>query len=95
LIPCTLPNITLALDKPTYSPGDSVRLSILNNDLNNMTFATIRVLDMSAYLELDHRKKGEVSRVTQVMLENEIWQKYGTKGELWYATQYIDWIYSG
>ena len=60
-----------------------------------MTFATIRVLDMSAYLELDHRKKGEVSRVTQVMLENEIWQNYGTKGELWYATQYIDWIYSG
>jgi hypothetical protein len=49
---------------------------------------------MSAYLEVDQKKKGEVSRVAQIMLENEVWQKYGTKGELWYSTQYIDWMYN-
>jgi hypothetical protein len=49
---------------------------------------------MSAYLEVDQKKKGEVSRVGQIMIENEVWQKYGTKGELWYSTQYIDWMYN-
>jgi hypothetical protein len=49
---------------------------------------------MSAYLEVDQKKKGEVSRVAQIMIENEVWQKYGTKGELWYSTQYIDWMYN-
>lgn len=48
---------------------------------------------MSAYLEVDQKKKGEVSRVSQIMIENEVWQKYGTKGELWYSNQYVDWIY--
>jgi len=31
--------------------------------------------------------------VSQIMIENEVWQKYGTKGELWYSNQYVDWIY--
>jgi hypothetical protein len=52
------------------------------------------VIDISAYLEVDQKKKGEVSRVGQIMIENEVWQKYGTKGELWYSTQYIDWMYN-
>jgi len=31
--------------------------------------------------------------VSQIMIENEVWQKYGTKGELWYSNQYVDWMY--
>ncbi len=88
--PSQQPNITLTLDKPSYSPGDQVNLQLLS-DID--TFATIRVIDMSAYLEVDQKKKGEVSHVAAIMVENEVWQKYGTKGELWYSTQYVDWMY--
>lgn len=31
--------------------------------------------------------------MSQIMIENEVWQKYGTKGELWYSNQYVDWMY--
>ena len=90
-MPCSIPTLNISLSNPHYTPGDIASFNIAST---NATYATIKVIDMSAYLEVDTRKKGEVSRVSQVMIENEIYQRYGRKGEMWYAKEYIDWMYT-
>jgi hypothetical protein len=53
------------------------------------------VTDESSFLEVN-RRTWQPSRVTQVMLEDEVLTINQMKGqEMWYARDYIDWIFTG
>jgi hypothetical protein len=53
------------------------------------------VTDESSFLEVN-RRTWQPSRVTQVMLEDEVLTINQKKGqEMWYARDYIDFIFTG
>ena len=63
-MPCNHSLVDIELNQPFYTPGDLVTLNIKSQTNNNNTYGTIKVIDMSVYLEVDQKKKGEISRVS-------------------------------